>query len=68
MALSEEQQQWLAAQAEDLAQRISALAWRHAELTDEHAGLHLSLPVSRRASVDPRVRNPPDMLAQVFMG
>lgn len=63
MALSEEQQEWLAAQAEDLAQRISGLARRHAELTDERRGLQLRLPVSRHASIDHRVRPPPDMLA-----
>ncbi len=56
MALSEEQQEWLAAQAEDLAQRISGLARRHHELIDEHADLQLRLPVSRPAGIDHRVR------------
>ena len=57
MALTEEQQEWLAAQAEDLAQRISGLARRHAELTDARASLQPTLPVSRQAALDPRVRS-----------
>ncbi len=49
MALSEEQQEWLVAQATALVDRVTSLAKQHYDLIDDGAGLQLASPVGRHA-------------------
>ena len=55
MALSEEQQEWLAAQSADLVARMTGLVSRHRELMADTASVQPRVPVSRAASADPPV-------------
>ena len=55
MALSEEQQEWLAAQSADLVARMTGLVERHRELVADSAGVRPRVPVSRAAGADPPV-------------
>ncbi len=56
MALSEEQQEWLAAQSADLVARMTGLVSRHREVMADSAGVQPRVPVSRAAGSDPPVR------------
>ena len=58
MALTEEQQEWLAAQAEELVTRMTSLVSRHRELMEDSAGMQPRVPVSRAAGVEPQVQPP----------